>query len=548
MIYRTLLITGVLFLSACAPSRTNQMGNGGMMNHQGNGMGNDGIQNCTGTTCGNTQAGGFLPGKDIDIDALPEAKPSETITVRNGDTIAVEPTIVRKTINGKRFAMYGYNGQIPGPMIKAPQGATITVNVRNSIDMPTTIHWHGIRLENSNDGVPDMTQKAIQPDGTHAYSVTFPDEGIYWYHPHVREDTQQDMGLYGNLLVMPISNDAYAPVTQTEVLILDDILLDDNGMPVPYGGETANRALMGRYGNVYLVNGETSYDLSVRRGSVVRFYFTNVANARPFRIAIPGARIKLVGADVGRYERETFVDSLTLGPAERGIVDVYFERSGTYALENATPAATSLLGTITVTDTSVGDSMKDSFEKLRTNTDVVSDIDAFRPFFGKAVDKTLRLSVSLGMMNGGMNMGNGMMMDHDEEDNDGIEWEDTNAMNAMMPSNMVTWDIVDEDTGKKNMDIDWIFARGDVVKMRIINDEDSAHPMQHPMHFHGQRFLVLSVDGKQNENLVWKDTVQVPAGSTADLLFDMSNPGDWMFHCHIAEHLTDGMMGMMTVE
>ncbi len=488
---------------------------------------------------------GFLPAMDIDISRLPEAKASETMDVEDGDTISLEPTLVRKTINGKSLPMYGYNGQIPGPMIRAKQGAEIMVNVKNSIDLPTTIHWHGIRLENGNDGVPDVTQDAIQPNGTFRYTVIFPDEGIYWYHPHVREDIEQDMGLYGNLLITPEEDGVYAPVNATEVVVLDDLLLDDQGSVVPYGVKDANFSLMGRFGNTFLVNGDTSYERTVKQGSVIRFFFTNVANARPFRISIPNARMKLVGADVGRYEKESFIDSLTLGPAERGIVDVYFEKPGTYVLRHQSPVRTEDLGTIAVTGEAVSPNLKTAFEELRENADVTADIDQFRPYFDKSVDKTLRLTIEMGMMGGG-NMQYGNMMG--DIGTDGIEWEDNNTMNAQMSAGMMTWKMTDEATGKQNMDINWQFKKNDIVKVRVINDKDSAHPMQHPMHFHGQRFLVLSIDGEANDNLVWKDTVQIPAGSTADLLFDMSNPGDWMFHCHIAEHLTDGMMGMMRVK
>ena len=136
----------------------------------------------------------FLPAMGKNIASLPEAKESEVLEVSDGDRITLSPTIVRKTINGKQFAMYGYNGQIPGPMIKAKQAATITVDVKNNIDMDTTIHWHGIRLDNASDGVPDVTQDPIKPNGMFTYTVALPDEGIYWYHPHVREDIQQDMG------------------------------------------------------------------------------------------------------------------------------------------------------------------------------------------------------------------------------------------------------------------------------------------------------------------------------------------------------------------
>ncbi len=530
MTARILLIgSALLTLTACVAENDTMGGHMGGMNHGG-------MQNP-----GNEEA--VFLGRPTDISSLPEAKPSEIIEVTEGQTITLQPMLVKKTIGETSLAMYGYNGQIPGPMIRAKQGTTITVDVTNSIDMPTTIHWHGIRLENSNDGIPDVTQAAIQPNGSFRYTVVFPDEGIYWYHPHVREDIQQDMGLYGNLLVLPESQEAYAPVNDTQVVVLDDLLLNDNGTIVPYGSKTANFAMMGRFGNTLLVNGDTSFKRTVPKGSVIRFYFTNVASARPFRLQIPGAKMKLVGSDVGRYERETFVDSLTLGPAERGIVDVYFEQSGTYALHHASPIRTADLGTIVVSDEPATPSYASAFTALRSNDDVETDIDAFRSSFEKPVDKTLRLTISTNMMNG-MGMGHGGMMN--EELHDGIEWED-NMMNANMPGDMLKWEMVDEETGKKNMDILWEFTKGDIAKVRIINDKTSAHPMQHPMHFHGQRFLVLSMDGKPTENLVWKDTVHIPAGSSADLLFDFSNPGDWMFHCHIAEHLTNGMMGMLRV-
>ena len=85
-------------------------------------------------------------------------------------------------------------------------------------------------------------------------------------------------------------------------------------------------------------------------------------------------------------------------------------------------------------------------------------------------------------------------------------------------------------------------------QIRLIDDRSPFHGMQHPIHLHGQRFLVLAVNGKQNQNPVWKDTVLVPAGSSVDILVDMSNPGSWMLHCHIAEHLSAGMMMHFTVE
>jgi FtsP/CotA-like multicopper oxidase with cupredoxin domain len=94
----------------------------------------------------------------------------------------------------------------------------------------------------------------------------------------------------------------------------------------------------------------------------------------------------------------------------------------------------------------------------------------------------------------------------------------------------------------------WKFQKGDVVKVRIFNDPKSDHPMQHPFHVHGQRFLVLSTNGVPNDNLVWKDTALIKTGDTVDVLIPMENPGKWMAHCHILEHLATGMVVLFDVE
>ena len=103
-------------------------------------------------------------------------------------------------------------------------------------------------------------------------------------------------------------------------------------------------------------------------------------------------------------------------------------------------------------------------------------------------------------------------------------------------------------TGLENMAIRWRFGVGEIVKIRLRNDRSAVHAMQHPIHIHGQRFLVLARNGVRNSNLVWKDTVLIPAGDTADILLELSNPGKWMLHCHIAEHLESGMRMMFEVQ
>jgi FtsP/CotA-like multicopper oxidase with cupredoxin domain len=112
----------------------------------------------------------------------------------------------------------------------------------------------------------------------------------------------------------------------------------------------------------------------------------------------------------------------------------------------------------------------------------------------------------------------------------------------------VRWLLRDSRTGAENMDIAWRFRVGDIVKLRLINDRAALHSMHHPIHIHGQRFLVLSVNGVANEHLVWKDTVLLPTGFVADVLLEVTNPGKWMLHCHIAEHIETGMRMVFDVD
>jgi len=131
----------------------------------------------------------------------------------------------------------------------------------------------------------------------------------------------------------------------------------------------------------------------------------------------------------------------------------------------------------------------------------------------------------------------------------GIEWEDDMvAVNRQTTAATMHWMFVDRTPGAADTGIDWRFTLGDRVKIRLVNEMDSDHPMHHPFHLHGAgRFLVLARDGQVEPNLVWKDTVLVRTGQTVDILFDVSNPGLWMAHCHIAEHMQSGMMFSFTV-
>ena len=496
----------------------------------------------------------FLAAAGIDVMTLPEARPSEVVHLAPGDTFDVDVSIVRRTLHGHTAAMYGYNGQYPGPLIQAPQGSTVVVRVTNRIESPTTVHWHGLRLENRFDGVETLTQNPIEVGESFVYELRVPDAGMFWYHPHMREDVQQDLGLYGNLLVDSPDPDYYGPAHREEMLVLDDILMDDQGF-IPWGKEAPTHALMGRFGNVMLVNGVTGHGLQVRPGEVVRFFMTNVANTRTFNVTFGSARVKLVASDVGRFEREDWVSSVVIAPAERYVVDVVFPEQGEVAIANTIQAINHFRGEfyphvdtlalVTVAGPPLRDEVTEAHATLRGIEEVAAEVEAMRAHRGRAADYTLEATVRVQ----GLPLPIIRSMEMDTLYIPPMEWNDAMPMmNWLSSGTQVTWVLKDLATGRENGDIRWTFQQGDLVKIRVFNSPKSFHPMNHPIHVHGQRFVVLARDDIPNDNMVWKDTAIVPVGSTMDILVEMSNPGDWMLHCHIAEHLSAGMMFSFTVE
>ncbi len=497
-----------------------------------------------------------------DVYLRMETPKVSVVELKNGDSYTLIAGFMEKNIGGKIYNMLGYNGSIPGPTIKVAQDAEVTINLKNNTDTTTSLHAHGVRMDNAFDGVPSLTQKEVMPGETFSYKLKFPDVGVFWYHPHVRVDYALELGLYGNFLVTPKNADYWSPVNSEVVLFIDDILIEKG--EIKLSKKDVDYTLMGRYGNVMLLNGVTDYLFSAKKGEVIRFYVTNSANTRPFNFAIKGAKMKLVGGDEGSYEKDVWVESVLISPSERSIIEVLFDKSGSFTIENRTPNKTYKLGIVKVTSDTISPSYAVEFAELRESKETVQSIDSFRTSFDKSPDKKITLSVDMaGGMQGemsGMSAGHvmpdsaghtmsdgsvmgGEMTNTNKGDESGVEWEDEDKMmNSMSNTDTVKWNIVDDATGKKNMDIDWKFKKGDKVKIRIFNDPKSAHPMQHPIHFHGQRFLVVDRDGVRQTNLVWKDTVFVKTGETVDIILDASNVGTWMAHCHIAEHAEAGMM------
>jgi FtsP/CotA-like multicopper oxidase with cupredoxin domain len=550
---------------------------------------------------------------------------SPVVELADGDEFDLEIAPVTKEIGGSTLRMLAYNGSIPGPTLRVREGSEIVVNVRNEGDLEATVHWHGLRLDNRYDGTHE-TQAPIPVGGSFTYRVQFPDPGVYWYHPHIREDYGQELGLYGNIVVEPAEEDYWPEAHREVVLTLDDILIED-GKVAAFSHHGPSHVAMGRFGTEMLIGGQTDLSLEAKRGEVVRFFLTNTANTRVFRVGVAGAKVKLVGGDSGHVEREELVEDVILAPSERVVLDVLFDEPGEAVLEHRTPEKTYRLAPIAVSE---AEAEPVDFQTLRKNADLAAERERIAPYLEAAPDKTLSFVAEMDMgepegetgvfacpmhaeivaswegkcpkcgmklMPAGADVpapteyvcpmhpeitatwagecpkcgmtlrqtGSGGHEEHhhghehheehaghghSHDAAGGIEWEDDMVeVNRETTTANTQWFFVDKDTGDRGHAIDWRFRVGDQVKLRLVNEMDSDHPMHHPFHVHGAgRFLVLSRGGVTEPNLVWKDTVLVRTGETVDILLDVTNPGIWMAHCHIAEHHESGMMFSFVVE
>lgn len=422
-------------------------------------------------------------------------------------------------------AIWAYNDSVPGPVIRVPRGELLRVAVENRLEEQTTVHWHGIRVPNAMDGVPHLTQRPIGAGETFVYEFAAPDAGTYWYHPHQRSFEQVGRGLYGPLI---IEEDEPIQVDRDLVWVLDDWrLLPDASISADFGNGM-DMGMAGRIGNTATVNGQIPEQFEVRSGERIRLRLINAANARIFALEFPGHDPQLVAYDgqpvaphplpggravLGPAMRLDLVIDMTGRPGQRvSIIDTFYTGREYRLLDFAYgpgPLRT----------------------ELRDDPIALPSNELPEPDLAKA--ERHEITFGGGMMSGmGGGMGSGMM----GRMMPGMGGGDRNRHRGI-------WNVNGVSASGHVMDPVLTVQRDRPVVLMLHNDT----AWFHPIHLHGHSFRVLSRNGEPTRHREWQDTVLTSPRERVEIAFVADNPGDWMFHCHIAEHLASGMMAVIRV-
>jgi FtsP/CotA-like multicopper oxidase with cupredoxin domain len=426
----------------------------------------------------------------------------------------------RVSLVGKRHPdtdVWCYDGRVPGPEIRARQGVPIRVIVENKLTEETTVHWHGIRLPIAMDGVPGISQPPIRPGESFTYEFTPPDAGTFWYHPHADTPQQLGRGMAGALIVeepQPIA------VDRDLLWMITDWRLRSDAQVASGFGNGMDAAMSGRVGNTVTINGAISDRETVRAGERVRLRLVNGAAARIMALRFEGHRPMVVATDGQPCEpHEPEGGRVLLGPAMRVdlMLDMQGEPGRRYRVVDDFYDGLSYWLTELAYDTQVPLREHSLDAPLTLPRNPVPEPDL-------ATAERHELKLQGGMMGGGGMAGMGGMSDASH-----ATW----AINGMS----MTGD------GQSGMPPLLILQLGRSYVLTLRNDT----AWWHPMHLHGHSFRVLSRNGADVPYRQWADTVLVPPKETVDIAFVADNPGDWMLHCHVADHQMSGMMTVLRV-
>lgn len=399
---------------------------------------------------------------------------------------------------GKKIKAWGFNGQLPGPVIRAKQNDRLIVKLKNELPETVTIHWHGVRLPAEMDGT-DQVQTPVQPGGEFTYDFLLPDAGTFWYHSHQNETAQMEKGMYGSLVVASESD----PVVDSDrVMMIDDMKLDSNNNF--YKGNPLSRWIErhdGREGTTLLINGKEMPTVTMAAGQTERWRLINASSARYFLLSLGGRSINIIGTDGGLTEKVQEEKQVLLTPGERlDILAGPFGEGETFFIES--------LPYDRVT-----------FVRPKQRQYARVEVGAAKPTIA-SIPSTLRkiepLATPDAAVNRKIKLSVGPSWRH------GIDF----LVNDLVHGN------------------DKPVTAGELQVWEISNTS----LMDHPFHLHGFFFQVLQINGTAPSFVAWKDTVNIPPRSKVKIAWMPDDrPGVWMYHCHILEHHHAGMMANFEV-
>ena len=410
--------------------------------------------------------------------------------------------------------VWAFDGIAPGPEIRVKQGQSVRRRVINNLSHPTSVHWHGIRIDNRMDGVAGLTQPAIEPGDQFDYDFVAPDAGTYWYHSHSRSFEQVARGLHGALIV-----DEAEPVDvdRDEVLVLDDWLIDpDTAQIAASFGAMHDLSHAGRLGNYVTTNGKYNLAKSVARNERLRLRLINASNARIFQLALDGLDGWIVAFDGMPLSQPSPVqDTFVLAPAQRIdlIVDVTADVGSAGHVvqldrnESFSQVAFEVMGESTRARRPAPLPLPPNLE---TKPDLSNAHDVMLTMEGGA----------MGGMRGAM-MG-GQMSSMRDLMQSGNFWAFNGKVGSMDGEPLA------------------VVSRGETFRLKIRND--TAFP--HAMHLHGMHFHELDQNGQL---ATFRDTTLVARGETKEIAAVADIPGKWLLHCHMLSHAASGMMARIDV-
>ena len=403
--------------------------------------------------------------------------------------------------------IWGYEGQVPGPVVRVRQGERIERRFVNSLPQASTVHWHGIRIDNAMDGVPDLTQSAVPPGGSYLYDFVVPDAGTYWYHSHNRTWEQLARGLYGALIVEEA--DGGPEVDRDEIMLIDDWRLTQEAQIDPNFGAMGDRSHGGRIGNWVTINGEGDWRRTVRRHERLRLRLADAANARILVLELHGLEGWVVALDGQPLAAPETLRRLHLAPAQRAdlIVDataeegmdaflVSLERDGAYRI-----ASFRVDGTMRPRPHAAP-------APLEPNP-----VASLR---GLAEARSARLLMQGGAMGG---MQSAIMGGRETDIRDMVAQGKVWAFNGV--ADFAAHPLLD-------------LASGETARIAIVNE--TAWP--HAMHLHGHHFRRIDGDGNVGP---LRDTLLLDRQESAEIAFVADNPGNWLLHCYMPKHSAGGM-------